>query len=475
MIWIVCVNAHNYEGQGKRYVEILYDMVIRHFPEGVLHKFVCFTDDPEPYHDDIQKRPLHGGLKGWWNKLYLFKKGHFKDGDRIIYFDLDTCIVGDLDEIVQYNGSFAILSDVYRKGGLQSSVMMWEAGNEELENIWNSYESSGFPNIEGGDQAWIESQNISSDIIQQKYPDDFASYFLQSQFDIPRYAKVVFFHGHPRPHQVKGNWVPHIWKIGGHLVRTWKTVGNVDDSILQQNVDYALSLPCEILADQYMTPTHTPLVICGGGPSLADNLEKILLMQRNGAVIWALNNTFRYLSEHGINPDAHIMLDAREENIKFLPEKTEAMLLYSAQCHPKLLDKAIKAAERVVIWVPAIKDIMKILSKHKKLALIVSGGSSVGMKALGLAYGLGFKKVHLFGYDSSYRKEKNHAYSQPLNDAERIIDITVNDQHYRCAPWMATQVEEFKYSIPNFLARGMEFSVHGDGLLPYVASLMEAI
>ena len=477
MLYIVCVNAGNYEGRGKEYVEKLYDGIIRHFPEGVLHKFVCFTDDPEEYNPDIQKRPLHGSLEGWWNKLYLFKEGHFKDGDRIIYFDLDTCIVGELDEIVKYNGSFAILRDVYRPNGLQSSIMMWEAGNY-TKSIWQTYSDNIYPIVNGGDQSWIERwaealewYEKPYDIIQEKFPDSFVSYKERALLEIPLHASVVFFHAYPRPHQVHEGWVPHIWKIGGHLVRTWRVVGNVTEETLQKNVDHALSLSCELLADQYMFPQDHDLIIAAGGPSLQDNLHFISLLQKYGAKLWALNNSFRYLSEKGIEPDVHILFDAREENIEFVPEKTDALLLYSAQCHPKVLRKAIQAG-RLIIWCPSIKNILKILKKHQKLAVIVQGGSSVGMKAIALSQGFGYKKVHLVGYDSSYRDDKHHAYEQNLNDNQNVVDISLEDRKFKSAPWMATQVEEFKHSLPHFLDKGMEFSIYGDGLLPYAAHIM---
>lgn len=469
MFRIVCVNAGNYEGRGKEYVEILYDSVIRHFPDGVLHKFTCFTDDLEPYHEDIQKRSLEGSLTGWWNKLYLFQHGLFDDGDIILYFDLDTCITGPLDDLVGYAGEFAMLRDVYRPDGLQSSVMIWKANNRTTD-IWNLWIEAEKPRVDGGDQAWIEKCNLNPDLLQPLYPDFFASYRLHAMHEIPLHASVVFFHAHPRPHEVTDSWVPHVWKIGGHLVRTWRVVGNVSEKVLEENVISALERPCELLADQYMTPTEKTLLIVGGGPSLKDDLVDIAFMKQY-SIIWALNGAFKYLIDNGIQPDGHIILDARQENIEFVPDATEAALLYSAQCHPDVLDKGTKAG-RLILWIPAIPSVLDILRQKEKRAAIVSGGSSVGIKAFVLAQAFGFKNIHLFGYDSSYREDENHAYPQTLNGGERIVDITVNDQKFRCAPWMATQVEEFKHSLPNFLNKGMIFSVHGSGLLPYVATLL---
>src|ERR1700688_836344 len=106
---ICCLNAGNYLGRGKEYVEILFDSVWRNISDKKSFEFHCFTDDEEPYDEGIFKRPLLPELRGWWHKLYFFKEGVFDEGDRIIFFDLDTVITGGLDEIISYDGAFATL------------------------------------------------------------------------------------------------------------------------------------------------------------------------------------------------------------------------------------------------------------------------------------------------------------------------------------------------------------------------------
>lgn len=310
----------------------------------------------------------------------------------------------------------------------------------------------------------LDNQIIDLNVIKEKFPHLIYDYDGSE----PKGSIIVF--KDKMPHECNG-WVKNLWKRGGSLVSSWKVVGNVSDAVITANIEHALSLDVEILADQYRFPSNNKLLIVGGGPSLEEDLTNISLMQKGGAIVWALNNTFRYLFDHGIEANAHIMLDAREENKYFVPLETPAVLLYSAQCHPHVLDKGIKAG-KLILWMPSVEGIIDLLKLHKKRAAIVSGGSSVGLKALGLAQLFGFKNIHLFGFDSSYRDEKNHAYSQRLNENERIVDVTVNDRKFRCAPWMATQVEEFKQSLSTFLNVGMAISVHGDGLLPYVASII---
>lgn len=465
---IVCFQTKNYCGRGKEYAEKLFDMCRRNIPDTTPFTFHCFTDDPEPYTEGIIKREPHPGLEGWWNLPYVYKNGLFPDGEMVMLLGLDTCIVSGLDDILTYDGDFGCLRDVYHPDRLQNSVTIFKSGT--AGDIWDWWEKEGFrTDLPRGEQELIETVGRKVDILTDIFPGQMVSFKAQAKYDIPRGASIVYFHGHPRPHEVEGSWVEHVWKIGGGSVFEYKLVGNTHDSEINDNIIRNLSLDCELLADQYMVESDRELIIVGGGPSLEESILDINIRQKKGAVVWALNNSFRYLCERGIEPNAHILLDAREGNGNFVPQKTDALLLYCAQCHPEVIDKGMRAGT-VILWSPSVEHILEILGT--KRAAIVSGGSSVGLKAIGIAQLFGFKNIHLYGYDSSYRDEKNHAYQQSLNQNERIIDITVNGHKFKCAPWMATQVDEFKECIPNFVSKGMEFTVHGTGLLPYIALLL---
>src|SRR5882762_4784361 len=102
---VVTINWHNYCGRGVEYVETLFDMVRRNLPAGFPGKFTVFTDDvSQKYELGIEVKELPKGLVGYWNKLYLFAPEAFSQGERVLYFDLDTAITGPLDAIVRYAG-----------------------------------------------------------------------------------------------------------------------------------------------------------------------------------------------------------------------------------------------------------------------------------------------------------------------------------------------------------------------------------
>lgn len=484
-VTFACVNWGNYCDRGTEYVNILFDMVRRNICSGYPGKFVCFTDQPDGLDSYIEARALPEGMRGWWNKLYLFKEGVFEEGERVIYLDLDTCITGSLDRIIQYDGEFAILRDFYKLDKYGPGAMMWRGGFGK--EIWSSYEDAGFPTeMEWGDWDWInsyfENTSYKPQILQDIFPNEVVSFKVQARHGIPKHAKIVCFHGLPRPHQADG-WVPYIWKLGGGSSLDLVTIANISEEKIVENIEAAMQLPYPLLQQKEAHDRHA--VIIGGGPSLFECLEEIKFRQSAGQHIFASNNSYKYLKMWGIKPDYHVMLDARAENAEFVPYayhrfqgtggvNDDVQLLYSSQCDPHVFDKAAKNGYSPIIWHSHAGGIERIVAAEDRAFTYVGGGSSVSLKAMAIAYIMGYRSIHLYGMDSSYRGESHHAYSQAPNDDERTISVICNGKEYKTAPWMATQVDEFKELSAQLVGLGCIITVHGDGLLQDVAKLMAA-
>lgn len=470
MLNVVCVNQGNYLGRGAEYVNTLASMVGRTLPTE--HKFICFTDDPEGLDEGIEVRPLPAGLTGWWAKLYLFSKEAGLDG-RVMYFDLDTVIVGSLEQIAEYQGEFAILSDFYRPKGYGSGVMAWEGGT--LSHIWEYYDEAGRPNIQGGDQAWIEKIQDNADRWQDLYPGAFVSYKKHAQEWPPADAAVVCFHGEPRPHEYPSAWVEQTWKKGGLAPMVLLPGVNVTRDAVLENVraNAHRKLPWMIGGKAH----SRKMIIVGGGPSLKENLGQIRLRAARGAEIWALNGAHDWLIERGIVPDFHLIMDAREANVCFVqkPHKNVTYFICS-RCHPAIFEAL--EGHKVVMWHSLMTggdgkpdtDLVAALN-HGPLCLI-GGGGTIGMRALYIGFELGYRSFHLFGLDSSYRDDHHHAYSQPLNDGERVMDVHVLGRVFKCAPWMAQQARNFQEQARILIAQGCSVTAHGDGLIPFIAQNM---
>lgn len=466
MIVVFGFQAENQQFPTMPLAELMLASVRQHMPQA---KIIQFTTPEFPALegvDEVLRQENKGDFIEWAFRCLI---ALIARGEPILQIATDVLLNADVSNVFEHE--FDVASSIYptstRSDGAFCGDVNFIKPSQFYQEVYDYYVNT--PEImdgwEGGQTAFLHVAKTSNHKVLALPFDEYCNTPDNMEADISM-AKILHFRG-PR----KALMPNYADKIGLVKPFAMEVVYNVPEQFLMDNINCALNLGVEILANQYFDATDEELLIIGGGPSLEDSITEIALKQKSGAKIWALNNTFRYLSERGIEPDAHVLLDARPENIEFVPEKTTSLLLYSAQCHVSVLEKGMKAG-KVVIWCPSVAEIVKVLNEHKKLAAVIQGGSTVGLKAIALSHLFGFKHIHLYGYDSSYRKEKNHAYAQTLNDKENVYEITFEGRKFTCAPWMITQMQEFQKSLPNFLKMGLEISVHGEGLLPYAAQMM---
>lgn len=195
-IWCV-LNGTKYQNSD---VHILKAMCERHAPE---HRFYCLSDRPV---SGVECVIPEENWPGWWSKLLLFK---YAKG-QCLYLDLDTVIVGDLTPLVSDNLSLPKNWALSGHGGWQSSVMSWcgdypalysefdpEALAEPVNGNCGAYEGLW------GDQEYI-TRTIGDNAIPMK---GVYSYKYHCRNGLPGDARVICFHGNPKPSEVSDSWV----------------------------------------------------------------------------------------------------------------------------------------------------------------------------------------------------------------------------------------------------------------------------
>lgn len=239
---------------------------------------------------------------------------------------------------------------------------------------------------------------------------------------------------------------------------------NVSDEVIYANIERNSLRKLDWLE---MVPPHEGIALMvGGGPSLAQDVEEIRQRQRDGQVIFALNQVPAYLARFDLLADYQIILDARPENAEFIhPVKERALL--ASQCDAAVFERATNP----MLWHPVVEQLGEHLMQLRPYAAI-GGGTTVGLSAICLVYALGYRKMHLYGYDSSHRDLAGHAYVQRLNDTDQIVRACVNGQCFQSSLTMAKQAEFFPDLANRLMDLGVEIMVHGEGLLPAVAAAM---
>jgi hypothetical protein len=199
MITVACVKwGAKYPA---RYANVLRAAVARHLARP--HRFVCLTDDPSGLDAGIEARALSPGRVGWWNKLELFRPGQFEG--RVLYLDLDSVIVGDLAPLAARCGIVWLDDWGWRRRVYGSGTMVWDAG--EHADAWNDYTPEVAARLEG-DQDWLTELGGWARLL----PPLVRSYRYHCRGGPPPGCVVVGFHGAPKPHEVRGGWVPQHWR-----------------------------------------------------------------------------------------------------------------------------------------------------------------------------------------------------------------------------------------------------------------------
>jgi hypothetical protein len=234
---------------------------------------------------------------------------------------------------------------------------------------------------------------------------------------------------------------------------------NTGEAGLLSNISAACQLGLPEVIE--LPANDVPVVICGGGPSLADTLESVRELQKKGAKVYALNNAARFLVLNGIRPDAQVMVDPRPQNADFINEAWADELLLSSQCAPEVFAQAKEIGYPVRIWHPAQDGTEQVSTRF-----YVGGGLTVGLCSICLAFMVGHREIHLFGYDSSHAKGLGHAYEQQLNNNVELVTCVVDSQEFTCSLAMAGQSSEFTNVQKMLEDLGAKITVYGDGLLP---------
>lgn len=166
-------------------------------------QFECLSDIAIP---GVDCRPLKRGWRGWWSKIELFDPEF--PGD-FLFMDLDTVISGSLSDVLAVD-KLTLLRDFYRDGkklkeGLGGGLLYLPAGNARRA-VWDDFTANPSLSMRlypRGDQFLFETHYLNTaQRWQDVVPGQVISWKVHCQNGIPSDARVICFHGKPRPWEV---------------------------------------------------------------------------------------------------------------------------------------------------------------------------------------------------------------------------------------------------------------------------------
>ncbi len=229
---------------------------------------------------------------------------------------------------------------------------------------------------------------------------------------------------------------------------------------INAKTDYQLIHPHKIQEAEVM--------MLGGGPSLADYTDEIIKQRAQGMFLITTNGTYNWAIENGMTPSMQLVIDARKFNKRFVrPIVENCKYMMASQCNPGTLEGL--PLDRTYIWHCTMgEDVHELLDELYEIWCPCPGGSTVTLRGLCLLRMLGFHKIHMYGFDSCYRDDEHHAYSQPENNyGSKPFPVTVGGKVFWCDAWMFSQAREFMQMVGMF-GDEIDLDVKGDGLIAHI-------
>jgi hypothetical protein len=205
-----------------------------------------------------------------------------------------------------------------------------------------------------------------------------------------------------------------------------------------------------------------PIAVVCYGPSLTQTWEKI----REFKSIITCSGAHRFLIDHGIIPTYHIDVDPREHKIKLIgePHKDVEYLLAST-CHPKYFQLLQDGGYNVKLWhvFDAQEDAIRILPPGE---WTLTGGCSVGLRAMAIARFLGFRNLHIFGMDGSSGDTGQHAGPHP-NQAPVTFKCVHDGREWQTTPAILEAARQTFHELNTL--KDVRPTFYGDGLVQAMA------
>ena len=235
---------------------------------------------------------------------------------------------------------------------------------------------------------------------------------------------------------------------------------NTPEDEIKANIEANSNYPKWLAAKD---PHDKKAIMIGGGDSINDHIEDIRKLQDKGGVVFAMNAAALWAREHRINVDYQVIVDAKPETATLVDHHADCHL-FASQCSPE----TIKQAENLILWHLDIGNIETILPPERVKQggyVIVGGESTVGTCALCVAYTQGFRDLHVFGYDSSYRDGKSHGYDQDINKTMPTTTVKWAGKEFQVSIAMKHQAEKFQVYAQALKSMECKIHVYGEGLL----------
>lgn len=246
-----------------------------------------------------------------------------------------------------------------------------------------------------------------------------------------------------------------------------------DFPTIREHVEY-----CAKLGLKFFVPTpqrhDLEAVLVGSGPSVKDEVNNLRKKRKNPKyMFFGIKGGHDFLVDSGITPHFGVAVDPLEKihRENFLKRATDCKYFIASQCHPTLFDMLMQRGDQVIVWHLLTDNLLKWSQEENSPVYkhyMIPGGSTSGLRSIVLAYAMGFRKFHLYGYDScltgSLRKVGGElCEGKDEKGRDKAIEVFISGKKFMADRAMAAQATEFQDLIKSMWKADDPFYVRGYG------------
>lgn len=228
----------------------------------------------------------------------------------------------------------------------------------------------------------------------------------------------------------------------------------LSDEGLYEHIRLALERGLPLL-DEF-PPHDRTAVLVGSGPSVKHNLESIRKHAFEGDDLVAVKDAHEWLISNCIVPRYAVAVDPQEHRWNcFTKKHPDVTYLIASQCHPAMFEHLKDC--NVLLWHLYIRK----GQTYPPNSRLITGGTTTGLRAITLFYTMGYRKFHLYGYDSCLL-EGALRFDEAKTDRQKVTVVCAG-RTFITTPEMAAQASEFQEifaTVPD-----IEIESHGYGII----------
>ena len=209
---------------GRAYIRKMAAAIKRHTPEEIKYRIVLFTDKPGIKFAEVESRRLQVPDDLRWNLKKMFMYSELAGlVAPVLCIDLDVVIINNLKPLIEKVWSIGdrrliTCAGAYRKSKIGGSIVGFRPNDKLTKGLWHALMDNreSFEIItKGSERAYYQRRLRPRHVAfwEKVLPGKVLSYKRDCKESLPEGAAIVRFHGNPRPHEVKDEWVKEHWRL----------------------------------------------------------------------------------------------------------------------------------------------------------------------------------------------------------------------------------------------------------------------